>query len=220
MPLFSLLLAVAILQGNPADPQSGKPPSGDTASSQASQSSSASTSSVLDSLVSIDRIRREIEREPKLSFRMPDPSQARFQVEIQGYRYRAEHFPEDFVIAKSPVPMPIGGADHYEMMRLITPPQYWGSAPFNNADLLKMWGLTGAYGLAGALIKKGIDASARARDAQLRDEVRQELEQVEAHNALVRAGLSDDGGKKAEAKKAADKKAAEKKKKKKDKDNK
>jgi len=205
MPLLSLVLAVAVLQNPPGAPEPGQtPPSEVETSRQAPTrpSGSASDATTLDDLVSIDHIRREIERQPTLTFRMPDPGQARFQVEIQGYRFDLKKFPQDFVIPRSPVPMPFGGADHYEMMRLITPPQYWGSAPFTNADLLKMSALTGAYGLVGALIKKGLDAGAHAKRTRAQDEVQQELEQIAAHNALVAAGLDDaDARKKAEEKK-------------------
>jgi hypothetical protein len=205
MLLLPLLLAVATLQDLPKETrmdQQSPPGAAGARQTAASQSASAGGASIFDSLVSIEHIRREIERQPTLSFRVLDPNQPRFHVEIQGYRYKPEQFPQDFVIPRSPVPMPFGGAERYEMMRLTTPPQYWGSAPFTNADLLKMSALTGAYGLAGALIKKGIEASARARQARVHDEVEQELEAIAAHNALVAAGLaSGNTKKKAEKKK-------------------
>jgi hypothetical protein len=212
MSLLSLLLAVTILQGSPGETQTVRQPQQADAGTPRHQpqrpAEPASQSATLDSIVSIERIRREIERQPIVTFRMPDPNQARFQVEIQGYRFDLKTSPQDFVIPRSLVPAPFGGVDHYEMTRLITPPQYWGSAPYTNGDLLKMSALAGAYGLAGALIKKGLDARAGAGQRRARDEVQQELEQIAAHNALVAAGLADDDAKKKEE----EKKKAEKKK--------
>jgi hypothetical protein len=100
------------------------------------------------------------------------------------------------------------------MMRLNTPSQYWGSAPFTNGDLLKISALTGAYGLAGVLVKKGLEARRNAAQAQEHDQIQQELEAIAAHNARVAAGLADPDP--PNAKKKADEKKQDKKKKKDD----
>ncbi len=164
----------------------------------------ASGSTVTD-LFSIDRIRRDLERQPAIRFSMPDRNLPRYRLEVEGFRrtFQLPDWRANFVIPSSPVPQPLGGSDYYEMQRLNTQPAAWGSSAFSNSDLLKMYGLTAAYGLAGVLIKKGIEARQNQEVQQIRDEVRQELAAVEAHNARVAAGQADPDG---DAKKAADEK--------------
>jgi hypothetical protein len=165
-----------------------------------------------DDLFSIDHIRKELEQQPTLTFTMPDPNAPRYHVDIQGSRFELLDLQKRLAAAlpKSSVPGPLGGSDYYEMMRLNTPSQYFGSAPFTNGDLLKMSALTGAYGLAGLLVKKGLEARRSAAQAQEHDQVQQELEAIAAHNARVAAGLADPDPptvkKKADEKKPAKKK--------------
>ncbi len=160
-----------------------------------------------DDIYSIERIKKELERKPALTFTMPDPNAPRYRVEIQGQRAMAlPGWQQNFRVPVPPVPQPFGGSDYYTMQRLNTPPQYWGSAPFTNSDLLKTWGLTGAYGLAGALIKKGIEARQSAAEARAHQEVLQELADLQEHNARIAAGQADgdDDGKAAADKKKQD----------------
>ena len=177
---------------------------------QPSATSSTTGSSVSD-LFSIDRIRKELERQPTLSFSAANPNLPVYRLRVEGYPFQMPTWQQNFVLPTPPVPQPLGGSDYYEMQRLNTAPQAWGSSAFSNSDLVKMYGLTGAYGLAGALIKKGIEARASAAAARARAEVQQELADLEAHNARVAAGLPDDGG---DAKKAAEKKKLDEEKKK------
>ncbi len=166
-----------------------------------------------DDLFSIEHIRRELERSPTLTFTMPDPNVPRYRVEIQGKKFQLPTLGERLSIPKSPVQVPWGGTERADMMRLNTPPEFYGSAPFSNGDLLKMSALTGAYGLAGALLKKAIDARASAADARERAAVQQELAEVAAHNARVAAGEPDPDGASAKAAAAEKKKQDQKKKK-------
>lgn len=190
-------------------PAAQQPP----AQQQHPAASSSGTASPGSDLFSIDHIRRELERQPTLTFTMPDPNLPLFRLRIEGYHYQLPTWQQNFVVPHSPVPVPLGGSDFYEMQRLNTAPQAWGSAPFTNSDLLKMSGLSGAYGLAGALIKKGLEARADAAVARARAEVRQELADVAAHNARVAAGQPDESP---DAKAAAEKKKRDEEKKKQD----
>ena len=105
-----------------------------------------------------------------------------------------------------------------------TAPVAWGSpTPFSTSGMAKASGLEDVTGLAGALIKKGIEARQNAAVAKVHEEVLQELAEVAAHNARVAAGQADgtdDTAAKAAEKKKQDeekkKQDAEKKKKKKD----
>jgi len=223
-----LPVALALLMLQTTSGSGGNNSSGEVQQQNAGQqraaapSKPASSSSWVDDLFSIDHIRKELERKPTLTFTMPDPNAPRYRIEIQGYRFELPDWQTRFVIPRSPVPGPLGGNDYYEMMRIITPPQYWGSAPFTSGDLLKMSALSGAYGLAGALIKKGIKARESAAEAQAREEVRRELAEIAAHNARVAAGQTDDDSKNAKKtdkqKQDEEKKKQEQEKKKKKKD--
>jgi hypothetical protein len=191
-------------QSQPAQPQQPPPPQQPAQPAGASSTGSSSSND----LFSIDRIRKELERQPTINFSTADPNLPVYRLRIEGYRFQLPTWQQNFVLPQSSVPQPLGGADYYEMQRLITPPQAWGSAPFSNSDLVKMYGLSGAYGLAGVLIKKALDARSEAAVARARAEVQQELADLEVHNARVAAGQVDDG----DPKDAARKKAAEKKK--------
>ncbi len=196
-------------QSQPQQPQQSQQPA------QASGASSNGSSTVSD-FFSIDRIRKELERHPTITFSIADANLPVYRLRVEGYRFELPTWQQNFVVPRSSAPQPLGGADYYEMQRLITPPQAWGSAPFSNGDLVKMYGLSGAYGLAGVLIKKALDARSEAAAARARAEVQQELADLAAHNARIAAGQAEDGD---AAKSAADKKkqdAAKKKKKKKD----
>ncbi len=184
----------------PAAPQTAQPPAAPAPPASA------------DDLFSIEHIRRELERPPSLTFTMPDPNVPRYRVEIQGKKFQLPTLGERLSIPKSPVQIPWGGTERADMMRLNTPPEFSGSAPFTNGDLLKMSALTGAYGLAAALVKKAIEARASAADERERAAVQQELAEVAAHNARVAAGDPDPDGASAKAA-AAEKKKQDKKKK-------
>jgi hypothetical protein len=226
--LFPVVLALLVLQSSPG-PSGGNAAGPQQASTQRAaglQQPAAQQpppppidNSPVSDLFSIDRIRKELERQPRIGFAMPDPSLPRYRVEIEGYRhqFKLPDWRENFRISTSPVPQPLGGSDYYEMQRLNTLPQAWGSAAFSNSDLLKMYGLSGAYGLAGVLIKKGIEARQNAAVERARAEVQQELADVLAHNARVAAGQTDGDS---EAKKAAEKKKRDEEKKKQEEDKK
>lgn len=220
MNVIALLLCLLFLQspdpsGGATQPASQAPaaraPAGQQPSGQAqppTQNPQSGTSTISD-LFSIDRIRRDLERQPRLTFAAPTPNLPRYRAEIEGrqipeYRFALPDWRSNFILPSSPVPQPLGGSDYYEMQRLITQPQAWGSAAFSNSDLLKMYGLSAAYGLAGVLIKKGIEARENAANERARAEVQQELADVAAHNARVASGQAD--GDTAAAKQAAEKK--------------
>jgi hypothetical protein len=151
---------------------------------------------------SIEHLREELERKPTIVFVVPDADIPRFKVEVEGKRWELPTFQERMAraIPKMPVQVPFGGMLASDMARLNTPPEFFGSAPFTNGDLLKMEALSGAYGLAGALIKKAIEARQAAEVAQIRAQIHQELADIDEHNARVAAGQSDDaaGQKKAD----------------------
>jgi hypothetical protein len=217
--LFPVLLVLLSLQEAPApaaaSPQAPSSPASEAQQNQQSPTPKAtegqqttqpsSGGSTVNDLFAIDRIRRDLERQPAIAFTIPDRNLPRYRVEIEGFRrtFQLPDWRSNFVIPLSPVPQPLGGSDFYEMQRLTTQPAAWGSSAFSNSDLLKMYGLTGAYGLAGVLIKKGMEARQNREVQQIRDEVRQELAEVEAHNARVAAGQADGS---ADQKKAADEK--------------
>jgi hypothetical protein len=215
MGLVPVALAVLLLQAAPGAANANSSRQQDPDQQQAAPSKPASSTAPAEDLFSTDHIRKELGRQPTLTFTMPDPDAPRFRVEIQGHRFELPDLRQRLATAlpKSSVPVPLGGNDNYEMMRLTTPSQYWGSAPFTNGDLLKMSALTGAYGLAALLIRKGLEARESAAESRAREEVQQELAEVAAHNAQVAAGQPDAEGKDA---KAAEKKKQDEKKKKKD----
>ena len=143
---------------------------------------------------------------------MPDPKLPVYRLRIEGFRFKLPTWQQNFLPPQSSwVRQPFGGADYYEMQRLITPPQAWGSAPFSNGDVFGM--LQAQLVSAGAvgLIKKGLEARKNAAPARARAEVQQELADIAAHNAQVAAGQAADGN---DAKKAAEKKKQDEEKKK------
>lgn len=177
------------------------------------------TSSTGSELFSIDRIRRELERQPRLTVAAPHPDLPVYRLRIEGYPFRLLTWQDYFAVPHSSVPGPIGGSDYYEMQRLITPPQAWGSAAFTNRDVLGMLMTQVETALTVALVKKAIEARRDAGPARAHAEVQQELAEIAAHNARVAAGQADDGTTSdAKAKAAAEKKKQDEAKKKKKKD--
>lgn len=190
------LLTLGQVQAPRQAPPPRTPPSTDPSqqtqpSQTAAPAASATDAQSIDSVVSIDRIRKALERQPTLTFVMPDPNVPRYRVEIQGGQFKPSTFLNSFYIPPTLAPVPLGGIDYYDMQRLNTPSQFWGSAPFTNKDLLGMAALNGAYSLLGALIKKGMEAHASAAEANARQEVQQELNALAEHNARIAAGQPD-----------------------------
>jgi hypothetical protein len=191
----SSLPAAALQQpatGQQSPPAAPRPSTGQSPAQPPSQqgqttATQSTDSQAVDDVVSIDRIRKALQRAPVLTFVMPDPNVPRFRVEISSSQFRPLTFQNSFYIPPTPAPVPFGGVDYYEMQRLNTPPEFWGSAPFTNKDLLGMAALNGAYSLLGALIKKGMEAHAIAEQARLHQEVEEELRALAAHNARVAA---------------------------------
>lgn len=227
MPLLPVALVVLLVQALSDGPAAKESPRGGQREEAGQQTSTASArpaqpapAASPDDLFSIDHIRKQLERSPALTFTMPDPNAPRYRVEIQGKKFQLPGLREQMAkaVPRSPVQVPFGGTQRADMMRLNTPPEFFGSAPFTNGDLLKMSALTGAYGLAGALVKKAIEAHASAAETREREQVQQELADVAAHNARVAAGQSDTDGAAAatEKKKPDQKKKKDEKKKKKD----
>jgi len=144
-------------------------------------------------MFSIERLRDDLERKPTIAFVVPDPNIPRFKVEVEGKRWELPTFQERMAraIPRMPVQVPFGGTLASDMARLNTPPEFYGSAPFTNGDLLKMEALSGAYGLAGALIKKAIEARHEAEVAQIREQIRQELAAIDEHNARIAGQVAD-----------------------------
>ncbi len=193
----ALLSAPAVERQQPATGQQSPPPAArpSTGQSPAQQPSrpapSTSTTGAddqsIDNVVSIERIRKALERAPVLTFVMPDPNVPRYRVEVSGFQFQPLNFQNSFYIPPTPAPGPFGGVDYYETQRRNTPPEFWGSAPFTNKDLLGMAALNGAYGLLGALIKKGMEAHATAEQVRARQEVQEELRALAEHTARARA---------------------------------
>ena len=163
-------------------------------------------------LFSIDRIRKELGRQPAITSTTPDPNLPIYRLRVDGYRFQLPTWQENHTLPQSSwIRQPFGGADYYEMQRLITPPQAWGSAPFSNGDVFGMLQAQLVSAAANALIKKGLEAHKNAAPARAHAEVQQELAELEAHNARVAAGLPDGDG---DAKTSAEKKKQDEEKKK------
>jgi hypothetical protein len=194
----------------PAQQQAAPPPR--QLQQQPSPPSSSGTSPASD-LFSIDRIRKEMERPPAISFAKPDPKLPVFRLTIEGYRFQMPSWRDNFLQGGSPAPQPPGGSDFHRMQALATGPVAWGTpTPFGATGPTNVSG-PGMSGLLMALIKSAMKSSKEEAVGRAHAEVQQELADLAVHNARVAAGLPDDDG--AEAKKAAEKKkqAVEKKKK-------
>jgi hypothetical protein len=175
----------------PGAPRQGNPPKTKPAQPVSPAPSAPATG---DDTFSVERLREELERKPTIAFNLPNQNQPTFKVEVQGKRWELPNLQTRMAkaIPKMPVQVPFGGTNAADIARLNTPPEFFGSAPFTNGDLLKMEALSGAYGLAGALIKRAIAAHQGAEAAQIREQIRQELAAIDEHNARVAAGQADD----------------------------
>ena len=166
-----------------------------------------------DNLFSLDRIRRDLERQGTLTLFPRNASLPVYRLIIQGYQFRVPSWRDNFPPGPR-VPEPVNGSDFYRVQQLATLPQAWGSpTPFANAGVTDVYGLPSVSGMIGGLINKAVEARRNAAASRLRAEVQQELADIAAHNARVAAGQADpdDGS----AKKAAEKKKQEEEKKKK-----
>jgi hypothetical protein len=176
-------------QSQPPAGQSVKPvpPQPAQQAPKADQDSQQPSTFSIESVVSIDRIRKQLERSPTLSFVVADPDAPRFRIEVRGNFT----MPERVISPATPFPQVFGGTDYYDMQRVITPPQYWGSSPMTNSDVLGMAALSGAYALVGALVKSAIVAHHSAAEARVHEEVQQELADLAEHNARLARGQAE-----------------------------
>jgi len=152
----------------------------------------------------IERVRRQLRFASGLA--IPDASPKRdvpvYRVEVSAHGFRLPDW-RDRMPSAPAVPQPFGGADYYEMMRLITPPEFWGSAGMTNREVLDLLVTSAETWAARKAAKKAINAYQNASKNRLHKEVQRELAEVAAHNARVAAGQGDGA---ADAKAAADKK--------------
>jgi len=200
-------------QQQPPQQQQSPPPPQQAQQPQPASSAPAGAVSPGTDLFSVDRIRKQLDRPPAFTFTMPDPKLPVYRLRVEGFRFKLPTWQQNFLPPQSSwVRQPFGGADYYEMQRLITPPQAWGSAPFSNGEVLGMLVSQATSSLAVDLIKKGLDARRNGVVTRARQEVQQELADIAAHNAQVTAGQAADGS---DATKAAEKKKQEQAKKKK-----
>ncbi len=197
--LFAVALALTVA-GRVADPegqvplQSGQQPS---PQQQPSQSSSGSPAPQQPSASpngfderTIERIRAKLVQTHATSIGQPKPHAPLFRIEVFGRRFQMPEWQKNVSPATS-APQPFGGADYYEMMRLITPPQYWGSAPLSNRDVLNLALTAGETWLATSLVKKAIEANRNAAPRRIQREIQQELADLAAHNVQVAGGKAD-----------------------------
>jgi hypothetical protein len=134
----------------------------------------------------IERVRRELQLAPGLAISGPKPKADApvYRVQVFGYRFQLPDW-RDRMPSAPAVPQPFGGADYYEMMRLITPPEFWGSAPMSNRDVLNLLVTAGETWAARKAVKKAINAYENVSKKRLHEEVQRELAELAAHNAAV-----------------------------------
>ncbi len=145
----------------------------------------------------------------------PDRKLPVFRARIEGYEFRLPSWKDRFVMRTAPEPL--GGYD-FARARSTTPGAWGTPMPFSSVGP-EGNGKPGLFDVPALLIAKALDAYANHRAGRARDEVRRELADVEAHNARVAAGLSDDGSsgeKTTGEKKQVEKKQPDKQEKKKD----
>ncbi len=116
-----------------------------------------------------------------------------FRVEIQASRFHLLDWQTNLITPPLPVPQPFGGSDYYEMMRLITPPEFWGSAPLTNREVLSLATTAAQTWAAKLAARKALEMARKARANALHNDVRQDLAELEAHNARVAAGATAKG---------------------------
>lgn len=212
------MLAVLLVQATTGLPAGGLLP--DTREEQQQQpppqaqpqpaTTSPRASSAVADLFSLDRIRKGLERRPAFNLDAPRQDLPVYRVRIEGYVFKFPSWQQSFVIPPALGPQPFGGSDYYEWQRLITPPQFWGSAPLSNRDVLGLLVTQLETAAARALIKKAIQARRNGAPARARAEVERELAEIAAHNARVAAGEADGATAIDEAKKKQDEKAKKK----------
>lgn len=144
--------------------------------------------------VSIDRIKRELEQpaEPLTPLKLgeiplpvlnPNETEegkagATFRVRVEASRFELPPFME--TLKQEFEPSPWGGIYHHEMMQMMTPPDYRGSAPFTNSEMVQVLATSFATAMA---LRAGSWALGEAtdwlrlhREAEARRQVKEEVE--------------------------------------------
>ncbi len=75
-------------------------------------------------LVSIERIRKELERRPAIALVRSSQDLPVYRLRIEGYQFRLPSWKDSFVLKTGPVPP--GGVEFYRMQWLAVKPTAWG----------------------------------------------------------------------------------------------
>ena len=183
-------LAAARAAASPSE-QSGSPPQASEKPRHQEQKPEARLP------VSIDRIRRGLEQpaepltplklgeiplptlEPKERETEEGKATATFKVRIEASRFELPPFMETLKQEFEPVPW--GGIYHHEMMQMMTPPDFRGSAPFTNSELLQVLATSFATALAlragSWALGEATDWMRLQREEEARRQVQEELEE-------------------------------------------
>lgn len=162
------------------------------ASAQA-QSSGATQGAQAELPVSLDRIRKGLEKEPTL-WLLPRSRDdiPRFYLEIIG-KPTFETFLKDFDLVNGPVPF--SSPTHSEFLSMVTPKELYSSAGFGAAEVLQaavMW--KGVEWLARKAIKGAVDARSTSELNAIRDQIKYELGALEQARAQERAASAAAAG--------------------------
>ncbi len=111
--------------GQSRTPQAGPP----------TPSPSAGTPSDGRILLRVDGLWKRPERSTAFTFITPNPEIPVYRARVEAYPFQFATWQQNFVVPRSKFPQPFGGADYYEMQRLITPASLWA---IKNRDALGM----------------------------------------------------------------------------------
>jgi hypothetical protein len=153
------LVALLVTSAMPAAAQNATPAAGQPATSTAPRDDDPAP-------VSLDRIRRELQRAAETKVPLSDP-QLRFYVEVFGKAPRFDQVFEGFDLRHGPVPR--AGVTHQEFLQQVTPPEYRPYAGLTAAEAAQA-ALT-TY-ISQWLIEQAKKAAERARTEGGRDEGR------------------------------------------------
>lgn len=126
--------------------------------------------------VSLDRIRRGLEREPAI--RLPEPQGPVFSVDIEGRLPRFADFVGEETLSRGAAPST--SLTHREYLSMVTPPEAQSFGAFSPGELAQMAATTAALTLGSQWLVKGIkDAIRSRREEQARREVQAVLAELE-----------------------------------------
>ncbi len=145
------------------------------------------TSGATDDLYSIDRIRTQLNELPVLRTSSPPDSRLpRYRVEVVGKQFGLRNWQALVATPPSPVPMPFGGTNYFDMTRLNTRPEI-----LTNREGLGVLTTAAETYLVTYLVRKFVESHRKSAVAKVRAEVQAELAEVLAHNARIEAARAN-----------------------------